>query len=148
MKFLFKPMILLHFSTNLRCFKQLLYWSKSKEKKTDKERLKMSLCQGPGVQLALLSPLISRCTGQVIHHGRRRKERDWPGLFVAACVHDNNKERLLVCVCIGCVSGFVLQPMLRGNHVSGSVISDSELQARRQNRTQLRKWNCNNGDKT
>lgn len=35
------------------------------------------------------------------------------------------------CVYIGCVSGFVLQPMLRGNHVSRSAISDSELQARK-----------------
>lgn len=50
------------------------------------------------------------------------------------------KERemlsLRACVLV-CVSVVVRMLMLKGNHVSGSVISDSELEAGKQNQTQL-----------
>lgn len=43
-----------------------------------------------------------------------------------------------MCVCVELL-------MLRGNHVSGSVISDSELEAERQKQTQLSRGNQNYG---
>lgn len=90
----------------------------------------MSLCQGPGVQPAPLSPLISRCSGQVICHGAAQKGKviGRVRLLLLVCTTIMKRD---ACVYIGCVSGFVLQPMLRGNHVSRSAISDSELEARK-----------------
>lgn len=113
----------------------------------------MSPCQAPGVWPSPLSPLISGGSGRVIHHGCQRKGCNWPGLFVydSVCVWESGKEkereRDCPCVCVMCMSGVVWLLMLTGNHVSGSVISESDwkLEAGRQRQTRLSRRNYGAG---
>ena len=99
----------------------------------------------------------------MIHHGCQRKGCNWPGLFVcdSVCERDRERERKrergkekerarerereTVLACVMCVSGVVWLLMLTGNHVSGSVISESDwkLEAGRQRQTRLSR--CNYG---
>lgn len=76
------------------------------------------------------------------------KEKDAIGrvcLSLTVCKRIRERERESdcpcerVCECVLCVSGVVRLLMLRGNHVSGSVISDSDskLEAGKQRQTQL-----------
>lgn len=57
-------------------------------------------------------------------------------LSLTVCKRTKKRETETVVACVLCVSGVVRLLMLRGNHVSGSVISDSELEAGRQMQTQ------------
>ena len=90
------------------------------------------------------------------------KEKDATGrvcLSVTLCVRETEserererggkrkkeRERETVLACVMCVSGVVWLLMLTGNHVSGSVISESDwkLEAGRQRQTRLSR--CNYG---
>lgn len=79
------------------------------------------------------------------------KEKDaigWVCLSLTVCKRETVLACVCVCVlCVLCVSGVVRLLMLRGNHVSGSVISDSdsELEAERQKQTQLSSGGHNYG---
>lgn len=70
------------------------------------------------------------------------KEKDAIGwVCLSLTARERAKETVLacVCVCVLCESGVVRMLMLTGNHVSGSVISDSDskLEAGKQRQTKL-----------
>lgn len=84
------------------------------------------------------------------------KEKDAIGrvcLSMTLCVcvreweRERERERDCPCVCVMCMSGVVWLLMLTGNHVSGSVISESDwkLEAGRQRQTRLSRRNYGAG---